>query len=273
MKLVGHLKKMVVALDTPVQYNLAVGDDFINLNEYIGKGINIKYLNEIECISCGRKTPKSYNQGHCFPCTQKLASCDMCILKPELCHFDKGTCREPQWGKTHCFIPHVVYIANSSNLKVGITRATQVPTRWIDQGATAALPIIFVRSRYQSGLVEKLIAEEISDRTNWRQMLKNEIVDIDLKARRDEIFQKFAQGIQNIAAKFDLGEIELLTNEEITEINYPVTEYPEKIISLNLAKARELSGVIKGMKGQYLIMDTGVINIRSHTAFKVEVTV
>ena len=152
----GALRKMTAQLDEDgnIEYQLPVGENSLALNALIGKHVNITFDGAINCSHCGRKTKKSYSQGFCYPCMQKLAQCDMCIMKPETCHLDKGTCREPQWGEENCMIPHYVYLANTSGLKVGITRHTQIPTRWIDQGATQALPIFKVNTRLQSGLVE-----------------------------------------------------------------------------------------------------------------------
>ncbi|MFX4228644.1 MAG: DUF2797 domain-containing protein [Porticoccaceae bacterium] len=133
----GNLVKMPATLDSvkesgehKASYHLALDDERIPLNGFIGKTIALRYLGEINCVYCGRKTSKSFNQGYCFPCVRKLAQCDSCIIKPETCHYDQGTCREPDWAQTHCFTDHMVYLANTSGLKVGITRVTQLPTRW-----------------------------------------------------------------------------------------------------------------------------------------------
>ncbi len=131
---------MLSSHDSPVSYLLPLDDELIPVNQFIGKALSLTFQGEIHCIECGRKTRKSYNQGYCFPCFKSLASCDMCIMKPETCHYQQGTCRQPEWGETHCFQDHYVYLANSSAIKVGITRGTQIPTRWIDQGASQALP-------------------------------------------------------------------------------------------------------------------------------------
>ena len=170
----GNLRKMPVEPGEDgqaAQYSLLIGDKKIPLNPLLGTHISLEYTGIINCVNCGRKTKKSFNQGHCFPCMKKLASCDSCIVKPELCHYHEGTCREPEWGERFCFQPHVVYLSNASGLKVGITRNTQMPTRWLDQGAIQALPILEVDSRQQSGFVEVLFKNEVSDRTNWRAML------------------------------------------------------------------------------------------------------
>src|SRR5690554_4764181 len=159
----------------PVAYTLAVGDARIALNDLMGRKVRIDFEGVIRCIHCDRTTKKSFNQGYCYPCFRKLAACDSCIMSPEKCHYHLGTCREPEWGEANCMVEHVVYLANSSGLKVGITRATQVPTRWIDQGAVTAIPMLRVASRYLSGLVEVACKNHVADRTNWRAMLKGDV--------------------------------------------------------------------------------------------------
>ncbi len=185
---VGKLRKMRVEESDPIQYTLPLGDESVAVNPLLGNTIVVQHTGDIHCVACGRKTAKSFNQGHCFPCFRRLASCDACIVRPERCHYHLGTCREPEWGQAHCLRPHVVYLANSSGVKVGITRATQVPTRWIDQGAAQALPIARVASRRLSGLMEVAFKEHVSDRTDWRRMLKGEPEAVNLKASRDALF-------------------------------------------------------------------------------------
>jgi hypothetical protein len=269
--MIGNILKMKVQLSSPVEYQLPVSDDLIELNPHIGGSIKLDYQGEINCISCGRKTGKSYAQGHCYPCFISLAECDMCIVKPETCHFDAGTCREPDWAQQHCMQPHYVYLANSSGIKVGITRGSQIPTRWIDQGASQALPIFRVASRYQSGLLEVAIKQHVSDRTDWRKMLKGDAEPRDLAAMRDELAEVCSEQITGLQTQFGSGNIEFLPDESMVEIRYPVEQYPEKVKSLNLDKTPRVEGVLIGIKGQYLILDSGVINIRKYSGYKLDV--
>lgn len=265
-----NLDKMTTKLlEQTAQYYLGPSEEELHLNPLIGRSLKLTFKKQINCTHCGKSTKKSYSGGYCYPCSIKLAECDMCILKPELCHYAKGTCREPSWGESHCMIPHYVYLANSSGLKVGITRSGQIPTRWIDQGAVAALPIMKVSSRYQSGVFEKMFAEEIADKTDWRKMLKGQIDEIDLQSKRDELFELFGDEIDSMEEKFGSGQIEILENEHVTHIEYPVLSYPEKVSSLSFDKYETIGGTLQGIKGQYLIFDTGVINIRSHTGYKI----
>ena len=179
MDVTGRLRKMPAVAADPVAYTIAVGDTRIPLNELIGRPLRFDFDGIIRCIHCDRTT-KSFNQGFCYPCFRKLAVCDSCIMSPEKCHYHLGTCREPEWGETHCMVGHVVYLANSSGLKVGITRASQVPTRWIDQGAVDAIPMVRVATRYIAGLVEVACKAHVADRTNWRAMLKGDVPELDL---------------------------------------------------------------------------------------------
>lgn len=268
----GTLKKMRASLGEAVQYQLPVGDDLVDLNQYIGKSISLTHTGNIFCCSCGKKTKKSYSQGHCYVCMKKLASCDMCIMKPETCHYDQGTCREPEWGEENCMVDHFVYLSNTSNLKVGITRHTQIPTRWIDQGATQGMPIFKVKTRYISGLIEVELAKHIADKTNWRALLKGDGEAIALEKEAERLLPLVEGKVQEIKQQFGDDAIINLT-ESITEISYPVDTHPTKITAHNFDKNPVVEGVLQGIKGQYLILDTGVINIRKFTSYEVEVDV
>ncbi len=266
----GHLKKMQVELNQQVQYFLSLDDHREPLNALLGQSIRLEYLGDIHCKHCGRRSKKSFNQGYCYPCFTKLAQCDTCIMSPEKCHYEQGTCREPSWGEQYCFTDHYVYLANSSGVKVGITRGSQVPTRWIDQGATQAMPIFRVKSRYQAGLIEDCLRQHIADRTHWQKMLKGNSETVDLEQIRDEIVAKSEASLREIEQKFGLLAIQRLYHQKVVDINFPVLEYPQKVKSLNLDKQPIVEGVLQGIKGQYLILDTGVINIRKYTAYNVQ---
>jgi hypothetical protein len=266
----GHLAKMQVELDQQVQYFLPLDDHREPLNTLLGKNIRFEYLGDIHCTHCGRRSKKSFSQGYCYPCFTKLPQCDTCIMSPEKCHYEQGTCRDPSWGEEFCFTDHYVYLANSSGVKVGITRGSQIPTRWIDQGATQAMPIFRVKSRYQAGLIEDCLREHIADRTHWQKMLKGNSEAVDLEEIRDSIIAQSESGLSAIEQKFGLLAIQRLYHQKIVEINFPVLEFPEKVKSLNFDKQPLVEGVLQGIKGQYLILDTGVINIRKFTAYNVQ---
>jgi len=267
----GSLSKMKAHLDAPVQYVFRLGDEEVPVNPLVGKHLRLEYLGAIHCTHCGRKTKTSFSQGYCYPCMQKLAQCDICIMSPEKCHYDAGTCREPSWGEQFCMTDHIVYLANSSGVKVGITRASQVPTRWIDQGATQALPILRVATRQQSGFVEDLLRSQVADKTNWRALLKGDAVPVDLLAIREQLFDSCGAGITELQQRFGLQAVQPLGTADVLEIRYPIEAYPAKITSFNLDKLPLAEGTLLGIKGQYLMFDTGVINIRKYTAYQLAV--
>ncbi|MGY0555841.1 DUF2797 domain-containing protein [Vreelandella sp. 2A-K22] len=271
----GCLSKMAAALpgrqDQPVVYHLRAGEHRVALNERIGEPLSLRWTGAIACTHCGRATKKSFAQGHCYPCFKRLAQCDTCIMKPETCHFFQGTCREPEWGERHCFQPHIVYLANSSGLKVGITRKTQMPTRWLDQGAIQALPILEVDTRQQSGFVEMLFKEQVADRTNWRAMLKGDVETMDLSAERDRLLTLLADGLHQLRETHGADAIRLL-EQPAQHFHYPVSVFPKKVVSHNFDKQPLVEGVLQGVKGQYLILDSGVINLRKFTGYEVQVS-
>lgn len=268
----GSISKMTARLEQPVvQYAFRLGDVEVPVNPLLGKTVRLEYLGAIHCTHCGRKTKTSFSQGYCYLCMTRLAQCDTCIMSPERCHYEHGTCRDPAWGEQFCMTDHVVYLANSSGIKVGITRATQLPTRWLDQGASQALPIVRVATRQQSGLVEDLFRSQVADRTNWRALLKGNAEAVDLVAVREQLFDSCSEGFKGLQDRFGLQAIQPLTDVEPIEISYPVEAYPSKIVSFNLDKNPVAEGTLLGIKGQYLIFDTGVINIRKYTAYQLAV--
>ncbi|MGF1764253.1 DUF2797 domain-containing protein [Aliivibrio kagoshimensis] len=270
----GTLRKMTTTLNPDegsVCYHLPVGEHSVNLTELIGQSLTLNHTGNIYCSNCSKKTKKSYSQGHCYVCMKKLASCDMCMMKPETCHFDQGTCREPEWAEQVCMSDHYVYLSNTSSLKVGITRHTQIPTRWIDQGATQALPIFKVSNRKLSGLIEIELAKQIADKTNWRTLLKGNAEDIDLKAKASELIPIIHSELAELQERFGDASIEQL-DSTVINIGYDVSEFPTKITSHNFDKQPEVLGTLIGIKGQYLIFDTGVINIRKFGSYEVTVS-
>lgn len=264
----GAVRKMKTELANPVQYRMVLGEEEIPLNQYLGQSLQLEYQGAINCIHCDRKTNKSFSQGYCYPCFKRLAQCDSCIVSPEKCHYAAGTCREPEWGDSHCMIDHYVYLANTSGLKVGITRGTQIPTRWMDQGATQAQPIFRVATRHYSGLVEVLFKNHVADKTSWQAMLKGNAEDRDLELARCELLAACADGIETLQQAHGLQAIEVLEAAEAVSISYPVLEFPTKVSSLNLDKTPVVGGTLMGIKGQYLIFDSGVINMRKYGGYQ-----
>jgi hypothetical protein len=263
MKATGTLSKMKTTPSSPVTYELTLGTVQYDISSLVGKNVSLNFSGNIFCTNCGKKTKKSYAQGFCYPCTMKLAQCDLCILKPETCHYDKGTCREPEWGLENCFRPHVIYLANSSGLKVGITRKTQVPTRWIDQGATEALPILEVKNRFVSGQIEVIFKKLVADKTDWRKMLKGSPDKIDLLEWKKKLLSELGEFLKD--------HDYTVLDEPVVRFAYPVHTYPEKVTSFNLDKVNEIKAKLMGIKGQYLIFETGVLNVRTHTGYEVTI--
>ena len=261
MKVTGTLSKMKTIHSGPINYELTLRAVQTDLTQLVGKNLIITYTGNIFCENCGKKTKRSFSQGHCFPCTMKLASCDLCILKPETCHYEKGTCREPEWGLENCFRDHVIYLANSSGLKVGITRSSQIPTRWMDQGATEALPILEVKNRFLSGQIEMLFKKHIADKTDWRKMLKGQPESVNLLEWKEKLLNLLSEELKTFEVK--------VLDGPVWKFDYPVERYLEKINSFNLDKNPEIKGRLIGIKGQYLIFDTGVFNVRSYSGYEV----
>lgn len=271
-QLTGTLNKMTSRLDAgQVYYQLPLGPYLLDMNSLVGHDIGLHFSGKIACQYCGCAIKKSYQQGYCFLATRKLARCDLCILKPEQCHYHHGTCREPQWGERHCLQPHYVYLANASGLKVGITRQENIPHRWIDQGAAQALPIIKVTNRRLSGLIEVALKQHISDKTDWRKMLKNHITMLDLASERERLLTDIAPTLQALQVEFGAEQI-LLCDELTTTLNYPVRHYPEKISTLNLDKTPAYQGILQGIKGQYWMIGDKVINIRKFSGYEVTIS-
>lgn len=270
MKYSGHLHKMLVQLDDPVQYRLRLNGTLVDLHEAVGKQITLQWSGNIHCIHCGRKTSRSFNQGYCYPCFSSLAQCDICIVSPEKCHYDQGSCREPQWAEEHCMQDHFVYLSNTSGVKVGITRHTQIPARWIDQGAVQALAILKVPKRYHAGLVEVAFKQFLNDKTNWRNMLKHQYSEQNLY----QVFELFWPRVKQILDTDLLSQIEVVADSsKVVDITYPALGFAHKINSYNLDKAPLINDILMAIKGQYLIFKNGVINIRKFAGYEISLEI
>jgi len=276
-QIVGGVRKMKNHLKSVVRYEWMTEDGSVPLDDALGKKLTIDFSGTINCIHCGRASKKSFNQGYCYPCFQRLAQCDSCIVKPEKCHFSAGTCREPEWGETHCNIDHVVYLANTSNVKVGITRGSQVPTRWMDQGATQARPVAIVATRYLSGLLEVTLGQHVGDKTAWQTMLKGDGEPLDLGRKQAELFSLCREAVDRLQSEHGLNAVRWLEDAEASSaevaIRYPVLEWPVKVKAHNLDKTPRVEGTLMGIKGQYLMLDTGVLNVRKYGGYHIELKV
>lgn len=270
MYIEGEIRKMSVHLNDEdiVEYKMIFFDSVtqeeksIPLNEYIGKKISLAFSGEIYCKKCGNKTKTSYNQGFCYKCFKNAPESAECIIRPELCRAHLGEGRDVEWEEKNHNQPHYVYLAATDVVKVGVTRSAQIPTRWIDQGASEAIILAETPNRYLAGVIEVALKSEFTDKTNWRKMLLNHIdesIDLEeIKWRLEELLPS------DIVEHFS-------EEDDVTTIDYPVLEYPIKITSLNLDKSPEIKGRLLGIKGQYFLLDSGrVINIRRHTSYKVK---
>ncbi len=260
----GVLTKMRTEHGSPINYFLNLGDDTIHANELIGQYINIKHVG-YQCLNCNSKR-NIYRMGHCYDCFYEIPQTADWIIRPELstAHLAIED-RDLDFEKQVRLAPHIVYLALSSNVKVGVTRKTQVPTRWIDQGASAALEIVEAPNRYLAGIAEVALKEFVADKTNWRKMLKNDIEEEDLFAFRD----KLAQYIPEEAKPYFLAD-----NKKKWDLDFPVQRYPEKVKSLNLVKTPEFENRLVGIKGQYFIFENDtVFNVRGNEGSVVELSV
>ena len=279
VSLTGSLKKMHTRLDSEgrAHYELELGDSRIPLSDLLNHQITLTASGDIFCVLCDRKTKKSFSQGHCYPCFTRSASCDICMVSPEKCHYEQGTCREPEWAQGFCFNDHVVYLANSSDPKVGITRASQVPTRWIDQGASWALPVYRVATRQLAGLIESHLKPHIGDKTRWQAMLKGTPDDIDLTRLATELTALAEPYVASLKAQHGSDSVTVITDdteaEPVKVIHYPVAEYPLKVKSLNLDKQPVVSGRLTGIKGQYLMFGDQVFNVRKFSGYQVQLDI
>ncbi len=257
----GILLKMPAKLGEEVSYFLSLGTDDIAMNDLLGMRVAFEFLDTIYCVKCGKVTRKSFAQGFCYPCFTTAPETSECVLRPELCQAHEGISRDMKWSEQHCLQDHIVYLALSSGLKVGITRATQIPTRWIDQGAWKAIPLAKTPNRHMAGRIEVALKEHMSDKTNWRNMLTNKV---DRNKDLVEEKEKASELLGNQFSEYIIPE------SQVTEIRYPVREYPEKVKSVGFDKNRHIEGELMGIKGQYLIFKDGfVLNIRKHGGYLV----
>jgi hypothetical protein len=253
---------MTARPESPVAYTLTdafQGGPPLELNPLLGRRLVLEHEGRIHCLHCGAATAKAYGEGSCYPCFVRLPQNDICIVKPELCHYhDAGNpCRDPAWGERHCFQPHVLYLAVSSGLKVGITRQSQIPTRWMDQGASLALPLLRLPDRRAVGEVESFLAAHLPDKTHWQKMLRNETPEVDLGAEAERV-------LALLGGRF---AVEVLPGREPWRFTYPALAWPTKVSSFNLEKTRRVEGVLQAIKGQYLLFDSGVLNLRKHSGW------
>jgi len=259
----GKILKMRTEFASPVKYFLPLGNDEVYMNELLDKEVKFYFTGQINCISCGKMTKTSFGQGFCYNCLQTAPEASESVMRPELSKAHFGIARDIEWAKEHDLIDHFVYLAASSDLKVGVTRHHQMPTRWIDQGASSAVVLARTPNRHIAGVMEVWLKQFYTDKTNWREMLQNKMIHFNLQEEKVKAMELLTKELQ----KYYQEESEIIT------INYPVMNYPVKITSLSFDKTPEISGRLTGIKGQYLIFDDGsVLNIRKHNGYYIRIS-
>ncbi|HQV34749.1 MAG TPA: DUF2797 domain-containing protein [Flavobacterium sp.] len=259
----GVLTKMQTELGNPIQYYLVFENSFLNLNQLLDKELEISFQG-YQCLQCGKKK-KIFRQGYCYDCYMSSASVGDWIMKPELstAHLDIED-RDLDYERKVQLQPHIVYLALSSEVKVGVTRGTQVPTRWIDQGAVQAIPILELPNRYLAGITEVALKNNYADKTNWQKMLKNEVPQVDLIQERLKAGNFLPDEVRDYYAE---------NNSHLYEFHYPVLTYPKKVTSLSLDKTPLFQGKLSGIKGQYLLFQDGtVFNVRTFEGYVVKIS-
>lgn len=256
----GVLRKMKAELDEPVRYLMRL-DRTLAIHEKVGQWVTLSFTGEIECVSCGRAIKKTYGEGACYPCFQKDVSFSPCIIRPELCRGHLGEGRDPDWEAAHHVQPHIVYLAWTGALKVGVTRVANLPGRWLDQGAGAAIRLAETPYRQIAGEIEVALKEHLSDRTQWQRMLSAGSADVDLCAEK----QRYGGLLEARLQKW------ISEDDEVLRPRYPMEQPPSKPTRINLSKTPKIDGVLVGIRGQYLVFEGGrALNVRRHAGYKVE---
>lgn len=260
MKVSGQILKMTHELSEPIKYYLSLDGKDYPLTDRVGKDLTMRFSGLITCVECGRKIKKTYNDGYCFPCARDLPENAMCSVRPETCVHEFGNERDREFFRDYCNVDHYVYLSQTSGVKVGVTRHFNVPSRWIDQGAVKALVIARTPQRVLAGKIEVALAKNMPDKTDWRKMLKGDVADVDLLEMREKVHQWIPDDLR----------MYFLKDETVQSFAYPIIEFPGKITSRDLAKEKEFSDNLRGIKGQYLIFRNGVLNMRKYSGFHVE---
>jgi hypothetical protein len=258
------LSKMVAQAETPVHYWLEQGETRVDLNALLGKTVRLAFSGEIYCAGCGKKIKKTYNEGFCFDCFQTDPRADESVVKPALSMAQFGEARDMEWAQQHDLIDHYVYLSITNAMKVGVTRHTQIPTRWIDQGAVQALVLAQTPNRHIAGIIESALMAHVADKTNWQPMLKGEITYSNLVEEKQRLAQLLHPELRQYVTE----------HQQITEISYPQLVVPLKISSATFDKTALVEGQLIGIKGQYLYFEGGtVLNIRRHTGYAIEISI
>ena len=263
----GNIRKMRTSLEDEVEYSLPLYNNLqknhnVPMNQFIGSTVNISFKGLINCVVTGRKINKTYGEGMSYDAWKNSPMAVESIIRPELSRIHEGIAlRDEKWERENHLQPHYVYLTKTGGIKVGVTRATNLPYRWIDQGAVEGLVIAETPYRQAAGLIEIALKQYISDKTNWRKMLTNDLVDDTLEDVRVQLIDKIPSELKQYVVK-----------KEKLKISFPVIEYPQKVKSMKLDKIPEIEMKLMGIKGQYLIFEEGnVINLRSHAGYYINI--
>lgn len=246
-------------------YHILEPNHFIPMNELIGKTISIQFEHAIHCVVTGKKIKKTFGNGMSYDAYMNSPMAVPSIINPELSQIHEGVAlRDEAWEIEHHLKPHVVYLSKTAGIKVGVTRTTQMPTRWIDQGASEVIVLAETPYRQAAGLIEVELKQYISDKTAWQRMLKGELTEDSLLEKKNELLLKLPEELK----KF------VLEDDAIVTIEYPLENNPSKVKSLKLDKVPLFEKKIIGIKGQYLIFDDEtVMNVRSHEGYHISLSV
>lgn len=263
MKYSGNLDKMWVDHTSPVTYELALGDDRLRMSDLLGRRIRLAFEGRINCVNCGKLTKKAFGEGYCYPCFISAPENAECIIRPELCEAHLGKGRDPEWEQAKHNQPHIVYLALTSGVKVGVARVENTPARWMDQGAWKVIRLAETPYRRLAGEIEVFLKDFVTDKTNWQRMLKNEMdTTADLLSEKESLLNELPE---------ELGQY-YSENDEVLEFIYPVLEYPSKVTSMNFDKTPIIEGTINGLRGQYLLLSGGqALNIRKFSGYWVDI--
>ena len=273
MKWVGNVRKMGSSVDIHghVTYQWCGADvldplETISLEPWIGKHVQVTFDGIIHCSETGKRIKKTYGDGLSYDAFMKSPLACPSIIRPELSRIHEGIAlRDEEWERANHLQPHVVYISQTSHLKVGVTRATNVPSRWVDQGAVGGIVLANAPYRQLAGEIEVALKSMMSDRTHWRAMLLE--VNLDGEALLDAK----EECLETLGLTY---ESFFEDSDEITALRYPVLTYLPKVTSSKLDKRPCISGRLVGIKGQYLMFEDGQVwNVRAHAGYRVSVEV
>jgi hypothetical protein len=260
MEFRGALEKMSAFPGNPIVYYLTLGDNFIKMNDLIGKSLQFQYLNSITCF-CGNQVSRVFRQNFCYDCFMTKPEAGEPIFNPEKSQAHLGIeDRDLAYESAYQLTPHIVYLAQSGGLKVGVTRKTQIPTRWIDQGASEAIVLAETTNRYEAGIIEVFLKDHLSDKTHWQRMLRSEGDPIDLIEEKNRVMHLLPDPFKQFIS----------SDHYVTRLVYPIAKQPEKIKSVKLNGPQPFQDILTGIRGQYLIFESGfVTNIRAQEGLEV----